>query len=93
MALTKKEFTALSDVLSNLKQAQKYISLPEIKIINTRYKTGMKEDIFTNGTGVQIGCNMDKEIGSDIVYLRNAIQKLEFFINPPKVETDETDIF
>ena len=86
MALTKKEFQTIADALSNLKTAQKYISKPEIKIINTTYKTGFKEDVFTNGTSTQTGVSMNKEIGSDIVYLKNAIQKLELFLYPPKNE-------
>ena len=88
MKLTKQETQKLADILSNLKTAQKYISKEEIRIINTNYKTGFKEDIYTNGTGVQVGVNIDKEIGSDIVYLRNAIQKLEYFLYPPQIETE-----
>jgi fumarate hydratase class II len=89
MALTKTETQKLADILHNLKTAQKYISQPEVKIIDTKYKTGFKEDIFTNGTGVQVGLNVNKEIGSDIVYLRNAIDKLQYLLYPPKIETDE----
>jgi hypothetical protein len=87
MALSKKDFNAIADVLSNLKTAQKYISKPTIKIVDTAYKTGMKEDIFTNG-GNLTGVSMNKEVGSDIVYLRNAIQKLEYLLYPPKTETE-----
>jgi hypothetical protein len=87
MALSKKEFNAIADVLSNLKTAQRYIAKPTIKIVDTAYKTGMKEDVFTNGENLT-GISMNKEVGSDIVYLRSAIQKLENLLYPPKNETE-----
>jgi hypothetical protein len=88
MNLNKKEQQKIDNILLDLKKAEKYLSREDIIIGRKGSQTAMPEHKFFNANNEQI-TEFQKFIGSDLQYLRNAIEKLEYLLAPEPVLTEE----
>jgi hypothetical protein len=84
--LTCKQRTALEAILYHAKRAERYIKQPTVAIAR---KGGMASTTLhcVNQQGTVL-YEIDKEIGSDIVGLYDAVRSLERFLNPPEIEVE-----
>ncbi len=89
--LTKKDQAFLSNILIDLKKAQKYIlrvdTLICLKDTGKPYGTSY---VNKEGAGLSV---MNKEIGSDICYLYNSIRNLENALYPPVTVLETENLF
>lgn len=86
--MTKKETQRLNDILGCLKKCDKYLSRPEIFHGHIGTYSAMPENRYINSNGIQVS-PITKFIGSDMNYLRNAIDKLERFLMPTPLATPD----
>lgn len=84
--LTKKQTKALQTILYHLNRADKYLMSPTTAIgrLGSPATTSLH---FTRPDGVTF-YKMDKEIGSDLTGLRDAMKLLQQFIAGPTVEQE-----
>ena len=85
--LTRKQRQSLETILYHAKRAEKYIKQPTVAIAR---KGGMASTTLhcVNQQGTVL-YEIDKEIGSDLVGLYDAVRSLERFLNPPSEESEE----
>jgi hypothetical protein len=84
--LTRKQRAALERILYHAKRAERYIKQPSTAIAK---KGGTASTTLhcVNQQGTVL-YEIDKEIGSDITGLYDAIRSLENFLNPPAIEVE-----
>jgi hypothetical protein len=84
--LTCKQRQSLETILYHAKRAERYIKQPTIAIAR---KGGIPSTTLhcVNQQGTVL-YEIDKEIGSDITGLYDAVRSLERFLNPPEIEVE-----
>jgi hypothetical protein len=88
--LTRKQRESLETVLYHAKRAERYLKQPSIAIAK---KGGMATTTLhcVNQQGTVL-YELDKEIGSDLCGLYDAVRSLDRFLNPPTVEIEEAEV-
>lgn len=84
MAISKKERKALQAILWQLETAEAYILDPELAVCRRKEMATTTLD-YTNASG-RVVTEVEKEYGSDMVFLMSARSKLKQFLNPEPVE-------
>jgi len=87
--LTRKQRESLETILYHAKRAERYVRQPNISIAR---KGGMASTTLhcVNQQGTVL-YEVDKEIGSDLCGLYDAVRSLDRFLNPPTVEHEEAE--
>lgn len=91
MALNKKERQTLQDILYSIEKAETYIKKNDLIIAHEMTITCLPEHTYKNSNGKTI-CEVNKEIGSNICYLYNAVRNLKRFLIPPQVIKDFEEV-
>lgn len=81
--LTRKQRASLESVLYHIKRAEKYLYSPDTAIARRSHGTTTLDYVRADGKALY---EVDKEIGSDLCGIRDAIQYLERFLYPPAIE-------
>ena len=84
--LTRKQRTALEQILYHAKRAESYIRQPDVSIAR---KGGVATTTlhYVNHQGTVL-YEVNKEIGSNITGLYDVVRLLERFLNPPEIEQE-----
>lgn len=87
MKLSKMAVSRINDVISQLDRGLTFIDQPKTHIVRETSISAGLSYTWKNGAGKE-GVAIEKRVGSELCYLRNARDDLKQLITPPVIEQE-----